>query len=37
VKVETSPLLGEHNEDVYIRELGIDRDRYAELQANGVI
>ena len=37
VKVETSPLLGQHNEDVYVRELGIDPDRFAELQKNGVI
>jgi len=37
VKVETSPLLGQHNEEVYLNELGIDRDRYAELRQNGVI
>ncbi|MDN5917131.1 MAG: formyl-CoA transferase [Pseudonocardia sp.] len=37
VKVETSPLLGEHNEDVYQGELGIDADEYAQLRSNGVI
>ena len=37
VKVETSPLLGEHNEDVYLRELGVDADEYAQLKSNGVI
>lgn len=37
VKLETSPLLGQHNEDVYVRELGIDPDRFAELKTIGVI
>src|SRR5256714_187202 len=37
VKVETSPLLGQHNEDVYVRELGLDQARFAELKTNGVI
>ncbi|MHA6628256.1 formyl-CoA transferase [Pseudonocardia sichuanensis] len=37
VKVETSPLLGQHNEDVYVRELGLDPQRFAELKTNGVI
>jgi formyl-CoA transferase len=37
VKVETSPLLGQHNEDVYVRELGLDPQRLAELKTNGVI
>ncbi|OZM84194.1 formyl-CoA transferase [Pseudonocardia sp. MH-G8] len=37
VKVETSPLLGQHNEDVYVRELGVDPQRFAELKTNGVI
>ena len=37
VKVETSPLLGEHNEDLYVRELGIDATEYNELSTNGVI
>jgi formyl-CoA transferase len=37
VKVETSPLLGEHNEDVYVRELGVEPQRLAELKTNGVI
>jgi formyl-CoA transferase len=37
VKVETSPLLGQHNEDVYVRELGLDPERFAELKTQGVI
>jgi formyl-CoA transferase len=37
VKVETSPLLGQHNDDVYVRELGVDPKRLAELKTNGVI
>jgi formyl-CoA transferase len=37
VKVETSPLLGEHNEDVYVRELGLAPERFAELKTQGVI
>jgi formyl-CoA transferase len=37
VEVETSPLLGQHNEDVYVRELGLDPQRLAELKTNGVI
>jgi len=37
VQVETSPLLGQHNEDVYVRELGLDPQRLAELKTNGVI
>ena len=37
VKVQTSPLLGQHNEDVYVRELGVDPERLAELKTNGVI
>jgi formyl-CoA transferase len=37
VKVETSPLLGQHNEDVYVRELGVAPERLAELKTNGVI
>ncbi|HLU60020.1 MAG TPA: formyl-CoA transferase [Pseudonocardia sp.] len=37
VQVETSPLLGQHNEDVYVRELGIAPERFAELKTNGVI
>ncbi|TQM36413.1 formyl-CoA transferase [Pseudonocardia cypriaca] len=37
VKIETSPLLGQHNEDVYVRELGLDPERFAELKTNGVI
>jgi formyl-CoA transferase len=37
VKVETSPLLGQHNEDVYVRELGLAPERLAELKSQGVI
>ncbi len=37
VKVETPPLLGQHNEDVYVGELGIDSNQFAELKSNGVI
>lgn len=37
VKIETSPLLGQHNEDVYVGELGIDPNQFAELKSNGVI
>jgi formyl-CoA transferase len=37
VKVETSPLLGQHNDDVYVRELGVEPQRLAELKTNGVI
>lgn len=37
VKVEASPLLGQHNEDVYVRELGVEPQRLAELKTNGVI
>ena len=32
-----APLLGEHNEAVYIDELGIDRDELARLNAAGVV
>ncbi|WP_199433392.1 formyl-CoA transferase [Qaidamihabitans albus] len=37
VDVERSPLLGEHNEDLYMRELGLDEAQYTEFKANGVI
>ncbi|ASR37494.1 formyl-CoA transferase [Prauserella marina] len=37
VDVASSPLLGEHNEEVYVSELGLDDGRFAELKANGVI
>lgn len=37
VQVETPPLLGQHNEDVYVGELGIDPNQFAELKSNGVI
>ncbi|TDC75791.1 formyl-CoA transferase [Streptomyces hainanensis] len=37
VDVERSPLLGEHNEDVYRGELGLDDEEFRLLAANGVI
>ncbi|MDP9021906.1 MAG: formyl-CoA transferase [Actinomycetota bacterium] len=37
VEIGRSPLLGEHNEDIYVRELGLSSDQFAELKANGVI
>jgi formyl-CoA transferase len=37
VKVATAPLLGQHNEEIYLKELGIDPDRFAQLQRDGVI
>ncbi|GAA5083631.1 formyl-CoA transferase [Thermocatellispora tengchongensis] len=37
VDVVRSPLLGEHNEQIYTEELGIPADRLAELKTNGVI
>jgi formyl-CoA transferase len=36
VNVRTSPLLGEHNEQVFRSELGIDADEYAALRESGV-
>ncbi|MBN6040540.1 formyl-CoA transferase [Amycolatopsis sp. 195334CR] len=37
VEVERSPLLGEHNQEIYGSELGVDAAEFAELQSNGVI
>jgi formyl-CoA transferase len=37
VTVETSPLLGQHNEEIFIRELGLTPERFAQLQLDGVI
>ncbi|PXY24990.1 formyl-CoA transferase [Prauserella sp. PE36] len=37
VEVHRSPLLGEHNEEIYLNELGLAEDRFTELKANGVI
>jgi formyl-CoA transferase len=36
-EVERSPLLGEHNRDIYVHELGVDEAELSELAANGVI
>jgi formyl-CoA transferase len=37
VTVERSPLLGEHNYDVYAAELGVTQEELAELKTSGVI
>ncbi|MFJ9589990.1 formyl-CoA transferase, partial [Streptomyces acidicola] len=37
VEVTSSPLLGEHNEEIYIAELGLDHEELPLLKANGVI
>jgi formyl-CoA transferase len=37
VKVERSPLLGEHNEEIYLQELGISHEELPLLRAQGVI
>ncbi|MEU9122211.1 formyl-CoA transferase [Streptomyces sp. NPDC048506] len=37
VEIERSPLLGEHNEEVYREELGLDDEELQLLKANGVI
>jgi formyl-CoA transferase len=37
VEIRRSPLLGEHNEEVYLGELGISADELPLLKANGVI
>ncbi|MQY10619.1 Formyl-CoA:oxalate CoA-transferase [Streptomyces sp. RB5] len=37
VDVTRSPLLGEHNHDIYVQELGLDPDELADLRTNGVI
>jgi formyl-CoA transferase len=37
VEIDRSPLLGEHNEDIYVRELGLAGTEFADLKANGVI
>ena len=37
VDVERSPLLGEHNEDIFRGELGLDDEEFRLLAANGVI
>jgi formyl-CoA transferase len=35
--IQTSPLLGEHNEEIYGKELGVTDTELAELKSNGVI
>jgi formyl-CoA transferase len=37
VTVETSPLLGQHNQEVFVKELGLPIDRFEQLQNDGVI
>jgi len=37
VTIETSPLLGEHNQEVFVKELGLTLDRFEQLQFDGVI
>jgi formyl-CoA transferase len=37
VAVRRSPLLGEHNEEVYVAELGLEHEEIARLKASGVI
>ncbi|MEV6742593.1 CoA transferase, partial [Streptomyces sp. NPDC051104] len=37
VVVATSPLLGEHNEEIYIGELGLGDEELRMLKSNGVI
>jgi formyl-CoA transferase len=37
VTVETSPLLGQHNQEVFVKELGLTVERFDELRLDGVI
>ncbi len=37
VTVETSPLLGQHNREVFVKEMGLTVDRFEKLQLDGVI
>jgi formyl-CoA transferase len=37
VEIERPPLLGEHNEEIYANELGLEAAQLAELKSNGVI
>lgn len=37
VRVTSSPLLGEHNEEVYVGELGLGDEELRLLKSNGVI
>jgi formyl-CoA transferase len=37
VTVETSPLLGEHNRDVFVGELGMPLERFEQLRRDGII
>ncbi|MCW8384607.1 CoA transferase, partial [Streptomyces justiciae] len=36
-RITPSPLLGQHNEDVYVRELGLTQDELPLLKSQGVI
>ena len=37
VEITSSPLLGEHNEEIYVGELGLGEEELALLKTNGVI
>jgi formyl-CoA transferase len=37
VTIETSPLLGQHNQEVFVKELGLSVERFEKLQLDGVI
>jgi formyl-CoA transferase len=37
VNIKRSPLLGEHNEDIYLHELGLPEEKLVDLKTNGVI
>jgi formyl-CoA transferase len=37
VMIETSPGLGEHNEEIFVKELGVSTSRFTELVRSGVI
>ncbi|MEV3858800.1 formyl-CoA transferase, partial [Streptomyces sp. NPDC050095] len=35
--ITTSPLLGQHNEEIYLNELGLEEDELALLKGQGVV